>query len=60
MTPEEAPAGTIIILGHPANGITARKDESGEWFYTFPGIAVKPQFDDIHRGFAVYIPGILP
>ncbi len=28
-TPDEAPKGSIIVIGHPGNGTTARKDASG-------------------------------
>ena len=30
----EVPPGTIVVIGHPANGVTARRGSNGKWFYT--------------------------
>ncbi len=56
MTLDEAPVGTVVTIGHPANGVTARKDSNGDWRYThWPSSLV--DYDSLHKSArAVYIP----
>ena len=56
MNPEDAPIGTICVVGHPANGVTARKGDFGIWRYTHNNEAV--DFDTQHKAMsAVFVPG---
>ena len=65
MTPEEAPVGTVCVVGHPANGVTATKYDDGDWYYNgqtagTPGWPNRRRvdFDTVHKDMrAVYIPG---
>jgi len=56
VTLDEAPVGTIVTVGHPANASTATKYPDGAWRYTFPPHRVV-DYDDLHKtARAVYIP----
>ena len=55
MSPDDAPVGTVCVVGHPANGVTARKNESGRWLYTHNGREV--DYDTRYKAMsAVYTP----
>ena len=57
MTPEEAPVGSVVFIGHEDNGITAYKDEYEEWRYT-NGFGQVP-YDDMRKmATLVYAPGV--
>lgn len=59
MSPDEAPAGTVVIVGHPANGVTATKQPNGRWLNNITRRSVDGE--DIGRGSrAVYIPEVRP
>lgn len=56
MRPEDAPVGTVAVIGHPANGVTARKATNGKWYYTHQHDR-EVDYDDLHKAAeAVYIP----
>jgi hypothetical protein len=44
MTPEEAPVGTVVRIGHPANNAFAQKTLAGTWRMLVPhGRLVDPE-----------------
>lgn len=65
MTPEEAPVGTIVVIGNPANGLTATKAEVPPGVGTYWRYNVWPfetvEHDDLHKGATIiFNPGVLP
>lgn len=57
MTPSKAPVGTVIVVGHPGNGITATKQDDGEWL-TNDTPRAPVGYDDLHKASTiVYTPG---
>lgn len=57
MNPDDAPNGSIAVVGHPANGVTARKDSSGKWRYTH-GWDREVDYDTRYKGMnIIYTPG---
>jgi hypothetical protein len=61
VTPDEAPAGTVCVSGHPANGVSYTKQDDGRWRLNVPPFTyLDPHrdFDLIHKTLgAVYVPG---
>lgn len=44
---DRLPVGSILVIGHPANGVTARREEN-RWAYTHNTATV--QLDDLYHG----------
>lgn len=58
MTPDEAPVGTVVVIGHPANGVSATKQQDGQWTYNLEPTGRVVSSEDVIKGGAwVYIPG---
>lgn len=56
MSPDDAPIGTLCAVGHPANGVVARKGSGGEWTYLSTGATV--DIDDVYRALSLlWMPG---
>ena len=54
---DELPTGSIALIGHEANGVTARKHGT-DWFYTH-GLHAPVAYDDLHKGGRLlYAPGM--
>lgn len=53
MTPEEAPVGSVVVVGHPANGVSATKQLDHTWVTnTHPRRHVNPE--DLQHGGACF------
>jgi hypothetical protein len=48
LTLENAPDGTLVVVGHPANGHTARKDD-GQWLSNSDGRVLDLDPRDVTR-----------
>lgn len=57
MTPDEAPVGTVVVIGHVANGVSATKQQDGQWTYNDRSGRVVTEEDVIKGAAWVYIPG---
>jgi hypothetical protein len=49
---DQAFAGSIAVIGNPANGTTARKHGNGTWFYTH-GFCREVDYDDLYKAAVV-------
>lgn len=49
--------GSLLLIGHEANGVTARKNAEGEWLYTHNNRPVS--YDDLEKnGLLIYAPEV--
>lgn len=58
MKPDKAPVGTLCAVGHPSNGVVARKNNDGIWAYLHNGQAV--EHDDIYKSMMVLWSPVVP
>lgn len=49
MTPEEAPIGSVVVIGNPKNGHTATKASDGCWYYNMALRHIEVDYDDLHK-----------
>lgn len=48
MTPEEAPIGSVVIVGRHEMGQTATKQQDGRWLYNVVW-EIEVSYDDLHK-----------
>lgn len=64
MTPEEAPTGSVAVVGHPDNGVTVTKQDDGRWLFNhnrtngFSRPALDPEDLQHGGGRLIYAPGV--
>lgn len=44
---DTAPIGTVVVIGHPGNGVTATRRRDGYWYNNLTGLPVYPDPRDV-------------
>jgi hypothetical protein len=54
---EDLPEGTVVVLGHPDNGVSCTRQHNGQWLYNDYSHRAASVDDLAKAGRVVYIPG---